>query len=80
MAIPIWLKEKLFLKVTLKRELAALSGLEQTDLPPLLFHEHHGSHAASAFYASPFKKAAVLCLDGVGEWATARYGWVTDRP
>ena len=71
MAIPAWLKEKLFLKVTLKRELGALSGLEQTALPPLLFHEHHGSHAASAFYASPFKKAAVLCLDGVGEWATS---------
>ena len=71
MAIPVWLKEKLFLKVTLKRELASLSGLEQTALPPLLFHEHHGSHAASAFYASPFKKAAVLCLDGVGEWATS---------
>ena len=77
MAIPIWLKEKLFLKVTLKRELAALSGLEQTDLPPLLFHEHHGSHAASAFYASPFKKAAVLCLDGVGEWATSSV-WLGD--
>ena len=77
MAIPIWLKEKLFLKVTLKRELADLSGLEQTDLPPLLFHEHHGSHAASAFYASPFKKAAVLCLDGVGEWATSSV-WLGD--
>ena len=78
MAIPVWLKEKLFLKVTLKRELAALSGLEQTALPPLLFHEHHGSHAASAFYASPFKKAAVLCLDGVGEWATSSV-WLGDR-
>lgn len=78
MAIPNWLKEKLFLKVTLKRELAALSGLEQTDLPPLLFHEHHGSHAASAFYASPFKKAAVLCLDGVGEWATSSV-WLGDE-
>ncbi|MED5540159.1 MAG: carbamoyltransferase N-terminal domain-containing protein, partial [Pseudomonadota bacterium] len=77
MAIPIWLKEKLFLKVTLKRELAALAGLEQTHLPPLLFHEHHGSHAASAFYASPFKKAAVLCLDGVGEWATSSV-WLGD--
>ena len=77
MAIPIWLKEKLFLKVTLNRELAALSGLEQTALPPLLFHEHHGSHAASAFYASPFKKAAVLCLDGVGEWATSSV-WLGD--
>ena len=77
MAIPVWLKEKLFLKVTLKRELASLSGLEQTALPPLLFHEHHGSHAASAFYASPFKTAAVLCLDGVGEWATSSV-WLGD--
>jgi carbamoyltransferase len=77
MAIPVWLKEKLFLKVTLKRELASLSGLEQTALPPLLFHEHHGSHAASAFFASPFKKAAVLCLDGVGEWATSSV-WLGD--
>ena len=77
MAIPAWLKEKLFLKVTLKRELAALSGIEQTALPRLLFHEHHGSHAASAFYASPFKKAAVLCVDGVGEWATSSV-WLGD--
>ena len=77
MAIPVWLKEKLFLKVTLKRELASLSKLEQTALPPLLFHEHHGSHAASAFFASPFKKAAVLCLDGVGEWATSSV-WLGD--
>ena len=66
MAIPIWLKEKLFLKVTLKRELAALSGLEQTDLPPLLFHEHHGSHAASAFYASPLRKQRCFVLTGLG--------------
>ena len=77
MAIPVWLKEKLFLKVTLKRELAALSGIEQTALPRLLFHEHHGSHAASAFYPSPFKKAAVLCVDGVGEWATSSV-WLGD--
>lgn len=70
-AIPVWLKEKLFLKVTLKRELAALSGLDERGLPPLLFHEHHGAHAASAFFPSPFAKAAVLCLDGVGEWATS---------
>ena len=76
-AIPVWLKEKLFLKVTLKRELAGLSGLEQSSLPPLLFHEHHGSHAASAFFPSPFDKAAVLCLDGVGEWATSSV-WLGD--
>ena len=77
LAIPVWLKEKLFLKVTLKRELSGLSGLEQSSLPPLLFHEHHGSHAASAFFPSPFDKAAVLCLDGVGEWATSSV-WLGD--
>jgi len=70
MAMPIWLKEKLFLKETLKRELSALSGLSKKDLPQLMFTEHHQSHAASAFYPSPYEKAAVLCIDGVGEWAT----------
>jgi carbamoyltransferase len=69
-AMPVWLKDKLFLKSTLKRELAGLSGMAEKDLPVLLFSEHHESHAASAFYPSPFEKAAVLCLDGVGEWAT----------
>ena len=70
-AMPVWLKEKLFLKDMLKKELAALGGVSLQELPPLLFNEHHKSHAASAFYASPFDKAAVLCLDGVGEWATS---------
>jgi carbamoyltransferase len=70
-AMPVWLKEKLFLKDTLKKGLAALSGLKFSELPPLLFTEHHQSHAASAFYPSPFNNAAVLCLDGVGEWATS---------
>lgn len=70
-AMPVWLKEKLYLKSTLKRELAALGGLKEKDLPPLLFNEHHRSHAASAFFPSPYEKAAVLCLDGVGEWATS---------
>jgi carbamoyltransferase len=69
-AMPIWLKEKLFLKTTLKKELAALAGCKESALPPLLFTEHHQAHAASAFYPSPFKKSAVLCLDGVGEWAS----------
>ncbi len=69
-AMPVWLKEKLFLKTTLKRELAKLAGCKIEELPPLLFAEHHQSHAASAFYPSPFERAAVLCLDGVGEWAT----------
>jgi len=74
-AMPVWLKEKLYLKSTLKRELSELAGLDAADLPELLFTEHHQSHAASAFYPSPFERAAVLCLDGVGEWATTT-AWV----
>ena len=70
-AMPIWLKDKLFLKSTLKKELATLAGIREKALPPLYFTEHHESHAASAFFPSPFQKAAVLCLDGVGEWATS---------
>jgi len=69
-SMPIWLKEKLYLKSVLRTELSRLSGLRKTELPQLLFSDHHRSHAASAFFPSPFKKAAVLCLDGVGEWAT----------
>jgi carbamoyltransferase len=69
-AMPVWLKEKLYLKSLLRKELAAVSGCSPKALPPLLFTEHHQSHAASAFFASPFERAAVLCMDGVGEWAT----------
>jgi carbamoyltransferase len=69
-AMPIWLKEKLYLKTTLKRELASLGNCKPGETPPLMFAGHHQSHAASAFYFSPFERAAVLCLDGVGEWAT----------
>jgi carbamoyltransferase len=70
-AMPVWLKEKLLLKDLLRKELVALDGIPDRDrLPPLLFGEHHESHAASAFYVSPFRRAAVLCMDGVGEWAT----------
>lgn len=76
-AMPIWLKEKLYLKSTLKSELAALGNLKKTELPDLLFTEHHQSHAASAFYPSPFEKAAVMCLDGVGEWSTTTV-WLGD--
>ncbi len=67
-AAPFWLKEKLFLKRTLARELELLAP--EAQLPPLLFTEHHHAHAASAFYPSPFTEAAVLTIDGVGEWAT----------
>ncbi len=77
-AMPIWLKEKLYLKTILKRELAELANCKTSKLrPSLLFTEHHQSHAASAFFPSPFQKAAVLCLDGVGEWATTSV-WLGD--
>jgi carbamoyltransferase len=69
-SMPLWLKEKLNLKSLLKRELAKVGQCSQSELPALLFTEHHQAHAASAFFASPFERAAVLCLDGVGEWAT----------
>ena len=68
MAIPLWLKEKLFQKSLLKRELRHFG--EGFDIGRLLFCEHHLSHAASAFYPSPYEDAAVLTMDGVGEWAT----------
>jgi carbamoyltransferase len=69
-SMPAWLKEKLYLKSVLRKELAQLGDCNPKELPPLLFAAHHQSHAASAFYFSPFERAAVLCLDGVGEWAT----------
>jgi carbamoyltransferase len=75
-AMPVWLKEKLFLKTLLRTALAGLdaSGGAARDVR-LLFTEHHEAHAASAFFPSPFPRAAVLCLDGVGEWATTS-AWV----
>ncbi|MEB3192588.1 MAG: carbamoyltransferase [Snowella sp.] len=69
-AMSVWLREKLYLKTVLKQELAHIANCKTEELPPLLFGEHHQSHAASAFFPSPFEQAAVLCLDGVGEWAT----------
>jgi carbamoyltransferase len=68
MAIPLWLKEKLFQKSLLSKKLKELD--EDVTSDRLLFTEHHLSHAASAFYPSPFEKAVVLTMDGVGEWAT----------
>jgi carbamoyltransferase len=74
-AMPVWLKDKLFLKKTLRSELAEFANDASEPLPKLLFTDHHQSHAASAFFPSPFEKAAVLCIDGVGEWATTSL-WV----
>ena len=71
-AMPVWMNEKLFQKTMLQREFLKLDdGLTKSALPQFLFGEHHESHAASAFYPSPFDTAAVLCMDGVGEWATS---------
>ena len=69
MSMPIWLREKLFQKILLSKELEKISN-QKFDQNKLLFTEHHYSHAASAFYPSPFEEAIVLTLDGVGEWAT----------
>jgi len=69
-AMPVWLKEKLYLKVQLRKGLAECGNCAQKDLPALLFTEHHQAHAASAFFVSPYERAGVLCMDGVGEWAT----------
>jgi len=68
MAMPVWLREKLFLKHMLIKEMKKID--KSFDDSKIMFGEHHFSHAASAFYASPFEEAVVLTLDGVGEWAT----------
>lgn len=67
MSIPLWLKEKLWMGDLIKRQLPGYQG-------EILYPEHHQSHAASAFYASPFERAAIITIDGVGEWATASWG------
>src|SRR5579871_1738535 len=69
MAIPVWLREKLFQKDLIRRELKAYAGKPDV-VGKLIFSEHHLSHAASAFFPSPFERALVLTMDGVGEWAT----------
>ncbi len=69
-AIPVWIKEKLFLKKIIHDELGKIDGYQKKKVK-LYFPEHHLSHAASAFYPSPFEEAAILTIDGVGEWATA---------
>lgn len=67
--MPLWIKEKLFQKKLLQQELANL-GFSKLQLSKILFSSHHLSHAASAFYPSPFEKSVVLTMDGVGEWDT----------
>src|SRR5262249_38998361 len=69
MAMPVWLRDKLFQKDGMRKEMAGFApGFDWQNR--LLFAEHHMSHAASAFFPSPFEEAVVLTMDGVGEWAT----------
>ncbi|MGZ6249721.1 MAG: carbamoyltransferase family protein, partial [Syntrophales bacterium] len=74
-AIPVWIKEKVFMKKMLRDNLAALGPADV----PILFPEHHLSHAASAFYPSPFEEAAIVTIDGVGEWATTTIGYGREK-
>ena len=76
MAIPLWMSEKLWTPLQIERSLHQC-GVKT--LPPFYFPEHHESHAASAFYPSPFTSAAILTLDGVGEWATSAIGRGVDN-
>jgi carbamoyltransferase len=69
-SMPIWIKEKLFLKRIIREELEKIEPFDKKKIK-FLFPEHHLSHSASAFYASPFEEAAILTIDGVGEWTTA---------
>ena len=73
MAMAIWLKEKLFTKQIIRKSLKKIGGSHARKIP-IVFPEHHLSHAASTFYTSPFAKSAFLTIDGVGEWTTTSYG------
>ena len=67
MAIPLWIRERIWMKTLIHEQLPEFTG-------KILFPEHHESHAASAFFPSPYQEAAFLTLDGVGEWTTTSYG------
>ena len=73
-AVPVWLREKLFHKREIRNGLKEISDSNQVQKLPIRFPDHHLSHAASAFYPSPFEDAAILTIDGVGEWSTASIG------
>ena len=78
-AMQVWLKEKLFIKSIIKKNLISIQNKISLNhinhIPELLFSEHHLSHSAAAFYPSPFEEAVILCMDGVGEWATTS-AWI----
>jgi carbamoyltransferase len=71
--MPVWMKQKMMLRKVIRDELYGWQSFDKKRLP-LLFCEHHLSHAASAFYVSPYEEAAILTIDGVGEWATTVIG------
>jgi carbamoyltransferase len=71
-AVPLWIKKKIWIKSLIQEQLDGFTG-------PILFPEHHQSHAASAFYPSPFKQAAIITTDGVGEWTTTSIGFGQDN-
>jgi carbamoyltransferase len=73
-AVPVWLREKLFHKREIRNGLKEISDSKEAKKIPIRFPDHHLSHAASAFYPSPFEEAAILTIDGVGEWSTASIG------
>lgn len=73
-AMPVWLKEKLFIKQIIRKRLEQINKDCKIKKIDIVFPEHHLSHIASAFYTSPFKKSAFITVDGVGEWATTSYG------
>ena len=81
-AMQIWLKEKLFIKSKLKNKLESIQKIiapkNKMYIPQLLFCEHHQSHAAAAFFPSPYEKSVILCMDGVGEWATTS-AWIGEK-
>ena len=74
-----WLKGKIFLKSQIEREAQRIARLTGQENIPVLFSEHHLSHAGAAFYPSPFEDAAVLCMDGVGEWAQHQPGLALNK-
>lgn len=73
-AMPVWLKEKLFIKQIIRKKLKQIDKNSKVSKLDIVFPEHHLSHMASAFYTSPFQKSAFLTVDGVGEWVTTSYG------
>ncbi len=77
-AMPVWVKEKMFLKKLIRDELSKIGEWNRAKTK-LLFTDHHLSHAASAFFPSPYQESAILTIDGVGEWATASIGFGKDR-